>query len=208
MESIKKDKDKYLSYYKTKFKDHFSPAILDYHLEKVFNDSINTYNKNKGSFSTHLASNMGTLNRIANNKGSLIKETEYAKTMKNKISGIKNELTTLIGKEPTPDEIAKELGISVDKVNDVLQSSDTHAAIVHGLDVGKENISANSLLSGLSGTSQKVLETINKNMDLDKAMKHTGLKKSKYYEERKKIENKLKSSYINHLRNYIGSTSS
>jgi len=207
MQSIIDKKDDYVKYYKQKFKDHFSPAILDYHVEKAFNNAIKTYNPNKASFQTHLSNYMNKLNRVANSKGGLVKKTEYSSLYKNKVINTMNEIETLTGQKPTEEELAKKLGMPVSKVKEIIES-EQHVAIVHGVDTSKIEITPETLLSGLSKDEEKVLHTITKNMSPDKAYKYTGLGKTKYYEQRKKIEKKLKSSYINHLRNYSGHSGS
>jgi len=200
MDNVIKDKDKYLNYYKNKYSSHFAPAILNYKAEKYFNMAVNSYDPKKGAnFNTHLSSYMSKLNREANNKGATLKKTEYNKYGSDKILGIQNQIKTYEHREPTAEEIAKEAGVSIKKVQEVLDNN-IHAAIVHGVNTSAIDVSPKDLLTGLQGDENKVLDTIDKNMKPDKAYKHTGLSKTKYYEIRKKVEGMLKERYVDLLK--------
>ena len=192
------DKEKYLKYYRNKFKDNFSPAILEYHLNDLYDKAVKSYKPDKSGFSTHLAAYMQKLNRVANYKGSLLKQTEYGKGLNNKVMKEYYRIKTIEMRAPEPEDIAKNTGIALKKVKEVLNSN-THAAIVPGVETSKLYIDGD-MISGLDDTSKKVLDTINKNMPPDKAYKYTGLNKTKYYEVRNSIRDKLKKAYLNQLK--------
>jgi len=194
-------KNKYLPYYKKKYETSLSPAILNFHANKLFNQAVNTYDPNKAQFQTHLSFYMSKMNRVANNKGALVKETEYFKTHKNKVLNTYHEMKTISDKTPTPLEVSKKTGVPESKVKEIL-SSEFRVAIVPGVDTKRLEIEPDMLLHGLNKEENKVLDTINKNMSPDKAYKHTGLSKTMYYEKRKEIQNKLKQAYIRHLKDF------
>ena len=194
-----KEKEKYLSYYRNKFKDYFSPAELEFHLHRYYDMAKNSYDPSKGNFSTHLAAYMQKLNRVANYKGGLLKETEYGKGLNNKVMNAYYEIKTLEMRTPEPEDIAKKTGIPLKKVKEILESN-THAAIVPGMDAQGLHIDTD-ILNGLDDTEQKVLETINKNMSPNEAYKYTGLSKTKYYEVRNSIRERLRKAYLDILRN-------
>lgn len=194
-----KEKEKYLSYYRNKFKDNFAPAELEFHLHKYYEMAKKSYNPSKGSFSTHLAAYMQKLNRVANYKGGLLKETEYGKSLNDKVMNAYYEIKTLEMRTPEPEDIAKRTGIPVKKVKEILQNN-VHSAIVHGIDTQKMFIDTD-ILTGLDDTEQKVLETIQKNMKPEEAYKYTGLGKTKYYEVRNSIRDRLRKAYLDMLRN-------
>lgn len=193
-----KDRDKHLNYYRNKFKDNFSPAVLEYHLNDFYDKAVKSYNPDKSAFSTHLAAYMQKLNRVANYKGSLLKQTEYGKGLNNKVMKEYQRIKTIEMKTPEPEDIARNTGIPLKKVTEILNNN-THAAIVPGVETSKLYIDGD-MISGLDDTSKKVLETINKNMPPDKAYKYTGLNKTKYYEVRNSIRDKLKKAYLNQLK--------
>ena len=193
-----KDREKHLKYYRNKFKDNFSPAILEFHLNDLYDKAVKSYNPNKSAFNTHLASYMQKMNRVANYKGSLLKETEYGKGLNNKVMKEYNRIKTIEMRTPEPEDIAKNTGLPFKKVQEILNNN-THAAIVPGVETSKLYIDGD-ILSGLDDTSKKVLDTINKNMSPEESYKHTGLNKTKYYETRNSIRDKLKKAYLNQLK--------
>jgi hypothetical protein len=194
-------KNKYLPYYKKKYESHFSPALLNYHSNKLFEQAVKTYDPSKSQFQTHLSFYMSKMNRVANNKGSLVKETEYFKTHKNEVLNTYHEMKTIQDKAPTPLEISKKTGVPQNKVKEIL-ASEFRVSIVPGVDTKQLEIEPNTLLYGLNKDESKVLDTISKNMPPDKAYKYTGLSKTIYYEKRKDIQKKLKQAYIKHLRDF------
>ena len=198
------NKEKLLSYYRTKYKDYFSPSMLDFHLNRLYDEAKKTFDPSKSDFKTHLATHMQRMSRIAIYKGSLLKKTEYGKDMMNRIMNAYNKIKTVEMKEPTPEEIAKATGIPLKKVEETLRNN-VHAAIVPGVETSKLYIDAD-IISGISNEEKKVLDTIVKNMPPEKAYKHTGLNKTKYYQIRNSIREKLRKAYLNTLRdnNVIG----
>ena len=193
-----KDREKHLKYYRNKFKDNFSPAILEFHLNDLYDKAVKSYNPDKSAFNTHLASYMQKMNRVANYKGSLLKETEYGKGLNNKVMKEYNRIKTIEMRTPEPEDIAKNTGLPFKKVQEILNNN-THAAIVPGVETSKLYIDGD-IISGLDDTSKKVLDTINKNMSPEESYKHTGLSKTKYYETRNSIRDKLKKAYLNQLK--------
>ncbi len=193
-----KDREKHLKYYRNKFKDNFSPAILEFHLNDLYDKAVKSYNPDKSAFNTHLASYMQKMNRVANYKGSLLKETEYGKGLNNKVMKEYNRIKTIEMRAPEPEDIAKNTGLPFKKVQEILNNN-THAAIVPGVETSKLYIDGD-IISGLDDTSKKVLDTINKNMSPEESYKHTGLSKTKYYETRNSIRDKLKKAYLNQLK--------
>ena len=192
------NKEKHLSYYRAKFKDNFSPAMLEFHLNKLYDQSVKSYNPDKAAFNTHLAAYMQKLNRVSNYRGGLLKLTEYGKSLNGKVMKEYQKIKTLDLKTPEPEDIAKNTGIPVKKVQEILKNN-THAAIVPGVETAKLGIDT-GLLSGLDDTEQKVLHTIEKDMPPEKAYAHTGLAKTKYYEVRNSVRDKLRKAYINTLK--------
>ena len=200
MEDFQAKKNEYTQYYKNRFKDYFSPALLDYHIEKIYNQAAKTYSPAKGTtFQTHLASQMQQLNRVAVYKGGTLKQTEYSKQLAAKIKNEYEKQKVLTGKEPSYDDIAKKLKIPVDKVKNVMDVS-VHAAIVPGKDFKRFDVNPEDFIGGLQDKDKKIMEAITQDMPLDKALKHTGLGKSQFYEKRKQMFNKIRESYIKVLR--------
>lgn len=198
-----KQKNKLLSYYKTRYEGHFSPAMLDFHVERLYNQAVKTYDPNKSQFQTHLATYMNKMSRAAQAKGGLIKTTEYSKGIENKIINTYKEMKTYKHITPTTYDIAKKLKIPESKVKSVLENNQ-HVAIVHGVDTSKIDINPKDLLHGLSKEEEKVLHTISQNMTPEKAYKYTGLPKTTYYSKRKELQDKMKQAYIKTLRDYGG----
>lgn len=200
------NKEKHLQYYRDKFKDNFSPAILEFHLNRLYDQAVKSYNPDKSAFNTHLAAYMQKINRVSNYKGGLLKKTEYGKSLNNKVMNEYYNIKTLDMKVPEPEEIAKRTKIPLKKVQEILKNN-THAAIVPGIETSKLDINGD-LLSGLEPTEKKVFDTINKNMAPEKAYKYTGLNKTKYYEIRNKVKDKLRKAYLNVLKeNHVTSNS-
>lgn len=193
-----KNKEKHLNYYRNKFKDNFSPAVLEFHLNRLYDQATNSYNPDKSAFNTHLAAYMQKLNRVSNYKGGLLKNTEYGKGLNNKVMKEYYNIKTTELKVPEPEDIAKKTGINVKKVEEILNNN-THAAIVPGIETAKLNIDT-SLLSGLNEQEHKVLGTIEKDLPPEKAYKVTGLNKTKYYEVRNNVRDKLRKAYLNTLK--------
>lgn len=193
------NEEKHLNYYRTKFKDNFSPALLEFHLREALEKAKKSYDPSKGSFSTHLATYMQKLNRVANYKGGLIKDTEYNKNLTNKVMNTFYELKTLHEITPTPEDIAKKTKMPLKKVKEILKNN-TFAAIVPGVDTAKIHIDAD-ILNGLDGDEKKVLETIQKDINPpEKAYEYTNLSKTKYYEVRNRVRDKLRKAYLNTLK--------
>jgi len=194
------NKQQLLKYYRDKFKDYFSPALLDYHLERLYEEAKRTFSPNKGvDFKTHLARVMQQLNRVATYKGSTLKQSEYSKQLTNRIKNEYNRLKVLKGKDPSLEEVAKNLNVPVEKVENALRYS-VHSAIVPGKDFQMFHVNPKDFIGGLDKKDEKVLEAIVEDMPLDKAIKHTGLGKSQFYERRKKLFEKIRTSYIKTLR--------
>jgi len=154
-------KNKYLPYYRKKYETSLSPAILNFHTNKLFNQAVNTYDPNKAQFQTHLSFYMSKMNRVANNKGALVKETEYFKTHKNKVSNTYHEMKTISDNTPTPLEVSKKTGVPESKVKEIL-SSEFRVAIVPGVDTKSLDIEPNMLLHGLNKEENKVLSDVAK----------------------------------------------
>jgi len=203
-EKLMQEKEKHLNYYRTKFKDNFSPAMLEFHLNRLYDMAVNSYNPKKSAFPTHLASYMQKLNRVANYKGGLLKTTEYEKGLTNKVLNTYYEQKAISLSAPAPEEIAAKTGVPLKKVKEILKNN-VHAAIVPGMDSSALHIDTD-LVYGLDDTEKKVLETIEKDMKPEQAYKHTGLSKTKYYEIRNKVREHLRSAYLNTLKdnNVIG----
>jgi hypothetical protein len=144
---------------------------------------------------------MSKLNRVANNKGSLVKETEYFKTHKNKVLNTYHEMKTIMDRKPTPLEISRKTGVPVNKVKEILEA-EFRVAIIPGVDTKQLEVNPDELLYGLNKEENKVLDTIKNNMSPEQAYKYTGLSKTMYYEKRKEIQNKLKQAYIKYLKDF------
>ena len=120
MDDLYKDKEKHLNYYRNKFKDNMSPAMLEFHLNRLYDMAAKSYNPSKSNFNTHLASYMQKLNRVANYKGGLVKDTEYGKGLNNKVMNAYYEIKTTSLSAPTPEEISKKTGVPLKKVKEIL----------------------------------------------------------------------------------------
>jgi len=99
-----------------KYGGNLPKSILKMHAKKFIIDALHTYKPEKGKLTTHIATNLQRLNRINYKTSSTLTISEEIQRGVNTFKQAKEELTIRLGREPTPEELSKELGWSISKI--------------------------------------------------------------------------------------------
>ena len=186
-----------IDYYRKSYAGELSPADLNFKLYTYANNAKRTFDpKKKASFKTHLNSHMSKLMRDVHETSSPFKVSEEVGLGINKIRKAKDEFYMMNGSDPTTAQIASATGFSKKIVNKYSKMSMIQPIKFMDASAGMETFDVKSMLPDLKGKERLVGETISKNMNTSKALKHTGLSKSKYYRTRDTLRDKMRTSFL------------
>ncbi len=186
-----------IDYYRKSYSGELSPADLNFKLYTYANNAKRTFDPSKkASFKTHLNSHLSKIMRDVHETASPFKVSEEVGLNINRVRKAKDEFYMMNGTDPTPAEIATTTGLSKKIVNKYSRMSRIHPVKVLDGNFGMETFDVKSMLPDLKGKEKLVGESISMDMNTSKALKHTGLSKSKYYRTRSSLRDKMKASFL------------
>ena len=186
-----------IDYYRKSYAGELSPADLNFKLYTYANNAKRTFDpKKKASFKTHLNSHMNKLMRDVHETSSPFKVSEEVGLGINKIRKAKDEFFMMNGSDPTTAQIANATGFSKKIVNKYSKMSMIQPVKFLEGTPGIETFDVKSMLPDLKGKEKLVGETISRNMNTSRSLKHTGLSKSKYYRTRDTLRDKMRTSFL------------
>ena len=186
-----------IDYYRKSYAGELSPADLNFKLYTYANNAKRTFDpKKKASFKTHLNSHMNKLMRDVHEVSSPFKVSEEVGLGINRLRKAKDEFYMMNGSDPTTSQLADATGFSKKIINKYSRISMIQPIKITDGDNGFETFDVKGMLPDLRGKEKLVGESISKNMNTAKALKHTGLSKSKYYRTRDTLRDKMRRSFL------------
>lgn len=130
---------------------------LEMKAKKHAYDAIQTYDPDrKAALGTHVTNRLQKLSRDVYNHQEAVRIPEYKQTKKNAYREAFEQLKGRLGREPTNDELADELGWSKSRVNDVQELMQDE--LVESEDVGAGMFEQQDVYG--SGTDDEIIEYI------------------------------------------------
>ena len=186
-----------IDYYRNSYSGDLSPADLNFQLYTYANNAKRTFDPSKkASFKTHLNSHLSKIMRDVHETSSPFKVSEEVGFGINRIRKAKDEFYMMNGSDPTSAEISKATGLSKKIVDKYSKMSKIQPIKILSENPGIETFDVKGMLPDLRGKEKLVGETISMNMNTSKALKHTGLSKSKYYRTRDSVRTKMRESFL------------
>ncbi len=192
-----RDTNSTIDYYRKSYAGELSPADLNFKLYTYAENAKRTFDPSKkASFRTHLDSHLSKIRRDVHEVSSPLKISEEVGLNINRVKKAKDEYYMMKGKDPSSSDLALATGFSKKMVNKYSDMSRIQSVKVREFNGGVDTFDVAGMLPDLTGKDKLVGETISGNMNTSKALRHTGMSKSKYYRARDSIRGKMRDSFL------------
>ncbi len=189
--------DSVIDYYRKSYSGELSPADLNFKLYTYANNAKRTFDPSKkASFKTHLNSHLSKLMRDVHETSSPFKISEEVGLGINRVKKAKDEYYMMNGRDPSSAEIASATGLSKKIVNKYSGMSRIQSIKIDEFKGGIDTFNVSGMLPDLAGKDKLVGETISGNMSTAKALRHTGMSKSRYYRARDGVRGKMREAFL------------
>lgn len=111
MQGIVKSVDRLIGSEVMRYQGTLKPSVLKSYAKKYVADAVRNYNPDSGAhISTHIINSLKRLHRLNYKNVQGLKSSENVQSKINTYLNTSNLLGDQLGRDPTPDEIAKEMG--------------------------------------------------------------------------------------------------